>query len=292
MPTSFSWYVAISTTPHPSSSMVSMLCLGGCRQDDPLSAVDAHVGSHIFKQCIQHALATKTRLLVTHQLHLLKHADWIICMDRGEVVEQGTFGELMQMDRILATMLKDTNHPAGVHTAGTGQEGGEEEKMGRDKECDVPQGEASLHGGLMSEEERVVGGVASSVYLSYLRAAGGLMMALGIGMVLASKEMSRVGYVGCTAAQSFPRLMGGLYRADLWLAAWIKDTFNSSIRFYIGIFVGLGVVQLVLSVMNGIAQAVATSKAASTLHARAVHRVLRAPSSFFDTTPLGRIVNR
>jgi ATP-binding cassette, subfamily C (CFTR/MRP), member 1 len=85
---------------------------------------------------------------------------------------------------------------------------------------------------------------------------------------------------------------GWLCRADLWLAAWIKDTFHRSIRFYIGIFVGLGAVYLVLSVMNGIGQAVATSKAASTLHAQAVHRVLRAPSSFFDTTPLGRIVNR
>jgi ATP-binding cassette subfamily C (CFTR/MRP) protein 1 len=164
--------------------------------------VDAHVGSHIFKQCIQHALATKTRLLVTHQLHLLKHADWIICMDRGEVVEQGTFAELMQMDRILATMLKDSKHPAGIHTAGPGQDGGEEE-MGRDKESDVPQGEASMHGGLMSEEERVVGGVASSVYRSYLRAAGGLMMALVIVMLLVSKEMSRVGYVGCTGVFSF-----------------------------------------------------------------------------------------
>ena len=156
--------------------------------------MDVHVGSHIFKQCIQHALATKTRVLVTHQLHLVKHADWIICMDRGEVVEQGTFAELMHMDRILATMLKDSNHPAAIHTP-PGQDGGEEE-MGLDKEGHVAPGEATMDDGLMSEEERVVGRVASSVYLSYLRAAGGLMVGLGIGMVLVSKETSRVGYVG------------------------------------------------------------------------------------------------
>ena len=156
--------------------------------------MDAQVGSHIFKQCIQHALATKTQVLVTHQLHLVKHADWIICMDRGEVVEQGTLANLMHMDRILATILKDTNHSAAIRTA-PGQGGGEEE-MGLDKEGHVAPGEATMDGGLMSEEERVVGGVASSVYLSYLRAAGGLMVGLGIGMVLVSKETSRVGYVG------------------------------------------------------------------------------------------------
>src|SRR3954454_11101459 len=113
MPTSSSWWVAML----PSFWLhVSNGWLAGW-QDDPLSAVDAHVGSHIFKQCIQHALAHKTRLLVTHQLHLLEHADWIICMDGGAIVEQGTFDELIQMDRIVATMVKESKHPTELHTA-------------------------------------------------------------------------------------------------------------------------------------------------------------------------------
>ena len=36
--------------------------------DDVLSAVDPHVGKHIFEKCILGALAGKTRVLVTHQL--------------------------------------------------------------------------------------------------------------------------------------------------------------------------------------------------------------------------------
>ncbi len=44
--------------------------------DDPLSAVDAHVGEHIFHQCIHgQVLAGKTRLLVTHHLHVLPQCD-------------------------------------------------------------------------------------------------------------------------------------------------------------------------------------------------------------------------
>lgn len=52
--------------------------------DDPLSAVDAHVGSHIFEKCIgpksRLARQRATRILVTHQVHFLKEADWLIVL--------------------------------------------------------------------------------------------------------------------------------------------------------------------------------------------------------------------
>lgn len=50
--------------------------------DDPLSAVDSHVGAHIFSKCIgptgRLAQSKATRVLVTHQVHFLKDADWLI----------------------------------------------------------------------------------------------------------------------------------------------------------------------------------------------------------------------
>lgn len=52
--------------------------------DDPLSAVDAHVGNHLFSECIgpngKLARHGATRVLVTHQVHFLKEADWIVVM--------------------------------------------------------------------------------------------------------------------------------------------------------------------------------------------------------------------
>lgn len=52
--------------------------------DDPLSAVDAHVGLHLFNDCIgpNSLLAREqaTRILVTHQVHFLKEADWIVIL--------------------------------------------------------------------------------------------------------------------------------------------------------------------------------------------------------------------
>lgn len=163
------------------------------RQDDPLSAVDAHVGSHIFKRCIQQALAQKTRLLVTHQLHLLEHADWIICMDGGSIVEQGTFDELIHMDGIVATMIKEANHPTQVQTAGQALHG--QEEMVHDKKSgeEIPQHMSGTRSGLITVKERAIGGVSLDVYRSYLQAAGGMMVAMVVVVLLVSKEMSCVG---------------------------------------------------------------------------------------------------
>lgn len=52
--------------------------------DDPLSAVDAHVQSHLFNDCIRPkgflARQNATRILITHQIHFLKDADWIVVL--------------------------------------------------------------------------------------------------------------------------------------------------------------------------------------------------------------------
>lgn len=64
--------------------------------DDPLSAVDAKVGRHIFMDCICGFLRHKTRILVTHQLQYLKGADHVVVMDKGTVVYEGSYEEFTQ----------------------------------------------------------------------------------------------------------------------------------------------------------------------------------------------------
>ncbi|CAH0557995.1 unnamed protein product [Brassicogethes aeneus] len=62
--------------------------------DDPLSAVDTHVGRYLFDERISRHLMDKTRVLITHQLQYLKTADHIIVLDEGRIADQGTFEEL------------------------------------------------------------------------------------------------------------------------------------------------------------------------------------------------------
>lgn len=57
--------------------------------DDPLSAVDAHVGKHMFEECIAKYLKGKTRILVTHQLQYLQAVDRIIVLKDGAIEAEG-----------------------------------------------------------------------------------------------------------------------------------------------------------------------------------------------------------
>ncbi|ULT79398.1 hypothetical protein L3Y34_010197 [Caenorhabditis briggsae] len=78
--------------------------------DDPLSAVDSHVGKHIFENVISSAtgcLATKTRILVTHGLTYLKHCDKVIVLKDGTISEMGTYQELMNSNGAFAEFLEE-----------------------------------------------------------------------------------------------------------------------------------------------------------------------------------------
>lgn len=66
--------------------------------DDPLSAVDAQVGKNLLENVIGRngylANSKATRILVTHQVHLLQEADHILILDQGRAVQQGSYIEL------------------------------------------------------------------------------------------------------------------------------------------------------------------------------------------------------
>ncbi|XP_023310959.1 multidrug resistance-associated protein 4 [Anoplophora glabripennis] len=87
--------------------------------DDPLSAVDTHVGRHLFNECIVNYLKDKTRILVTHQLQYLKKADLIIVINEGKIEAQGTFDELsnskMDFTKLLAVADETTEKTVEKH---------------------------------------------------------------------------------------------------------------------------------------------------------------------------------
>lgn len=77
--------------------------------DDPLSAVDAHVGKHLFDEVIgpRSKLAQNTtRILVTHQVHFLKEADTVVIVENGRITRQGTYDELANSDLDFAKLLQ------------------------------------------------------------------------------------------------------------------------------------------------------------------------------------------
>uniref|UniRef100_A0A8C9ZZ17 ATP-binding cassette, sub-family C (CFTR/MRP), member 12 n=1 Tax=Sander lucioperca TaxID=283035 RepID=A0A8C9ZZ17_SANLU len=75
--------------------------------DDPLSAVDAHVGKHIFEECIKKELQGKSVILVTHQLQYLEYCDDILVLEDGEVLEAGNHRTLMKADGRYAQLISN-----------------------------------------------------------------------------------------------------------------------------------------------------------------------------------------
>ncbi|KAG7239593.1 hypothetical protein INR49_028745, partial [Caranx melampygus] len=73
--------------------------------DDPLCAVDAHIGKHIFEECIKKDLQGKSVILVTHQLQYLEFCDEVLVLKDGSVLETGNHLDLMKMDRHYAELI-------------------------------------------------------------------------------------------------------------------------------------------------------------------------------------------
>ncbi|VTJ83520.1 Hypothetical predicted protein [Marmota monax] len=76
--------------------------------DDPLSAVDVHVGKQLFEKVIGSSglLKNKTRILVTHNLTLLPHVDFIVVMESGRVAQMGTYEELLSKTQNIHNLLQ------------------------------------------------------------------------------------------------------------------------------------------------------------------------------------------
>ncbi|XP_075982875.1 ATP-binding cassette sub-family C member 4-like [Anticarsia gemmatalis] len=170
--------------------------------DDPLSAVDTHVGKHLVSECVMGLLRFSTRILVTHQLHHLKGADKLIILNNGEIQTQGHFEEVSRSP-LFAELMDEEEEPDQAprkylrqrtmsiqsHTSTiTGAEGG----------FDTLEDE--------TEEEEVTGTgrVTAAVYKQYFRAGSGwcLMLTTIAGIILAQ------------LVTSF---------SDLWLTYWMNN---------------------------------------------------------------------
>lgn len=236
--------------------------------DDPLSAVDAHVGRHIFDNAILGLLKDKCRILATHQLWVLSRCDRVIWMDGGKIQAVDTFANLMASHAGFQTLMETTaveeSHD-GEEAAVTEEKTAEVKKDKKKKKKRAP--------GLMQAEERAVASVPWSVYGDYVRASGSILVA---PLVIFSLILSQ----------------GANIMTSLWLSYWTSDKFGLSSGTYIGIYAGLGTFQAVLMFVFSIELTIFGTNASKTLLREAVTRTLRAPMSFFDTTPLGRITNR
>ena len=235
--------------------------------DDPLSAVDAHVGRHIMDNAICGLLKDKCRILATHQLHVLHRCDRIIWMEEGAVRIVDTFDNLMANEEDFRKMMATTAVEDKKEEVDDEDEQEDEKKGAQKKKGKKPAG------ALMQAEERAVKSVSVKIYMAYIRAAGSVWVAPLIIFLLILSQ-------------------GANISTSLWLSWWTSNKFGYSRGEYIGVYASLGFSQALMMFVFSVSLTVFGTRASKLMLHNAVTRVLRAPMSFFDTTPLGRITNR
>ncbi|CEQ41587.1 SPOSA6832_03323, partial [Sporobolomyces salmonicolor] len=256
-------------------------CVAQVLLDDVLSAVDAHVGHHIFSEAIQGVLKDKTRI-VYHAFSpqpqatdanltfvYLPQADLVVVMENGRIVERGHFAELMKSGGAFSRFARDF----GVDD----QEKKEEEdtdappKKGKEGEGKAATGKAGK--ALQQKEEQASGNIGFKVWRQYAQAANGFIT------------------VPCLVLSLF--LMGASQvLSNFALTWWQTGDFGLGQSSYIGLYAGLGISTAVFTFLVGVAAVYFGTIASRRLHHSALARVVRAPMSLFDTTPVGRILNR
>lgn len=236
--------------------------------DDPLSAVDAHVGKHIMDNAICGLLKGKARVLATHQLHVLHRVDRIVWMKEGGIHKIATFPDLMANDEEFQKLMETT---ASADEKEEGDKIDEDEV--EDEKKDQRKKTKKKPGALMQQEERAVNSVGTEVYTEYVRASGSILVAPLVIFLLVIAQ-------------------GANIMTSLWLSYWTSSKWHLKLGVYIGAYAALGVVQALLQFAFSVTLTVYGTKASKVMMNRAMYRVLRAPMSFFDTTPLGRITNR
>ncbi|KAJ7728028.1 multidrug resistance-associated ABC transporter [Mycena olivaceomarginata] len=238
--------------------------------DDPLSAVDSYVGKAILEDCILHGpLADRTRILVTHALHVLDKTDYIYVMDNGIIKEQGTYETLMKEGVVFSQLMEEYgNLDHAPEHASTGK--GVKAAMVAHEEKTAETAPA-----LMQIEERNTGAVTFETYGKYLKHAGTLVWAPIILLLLVFFKLLKA--------------IGNSLFLGFWTSSSIRGFHQGD---YMAVYAGLAFGHALFVSLTSFAFTLAGLTASLSLFKNALAHVLGSPLSFFDTTPMGRILSR
>ena len=290
--------------------------------DDPLSAVDAHVGKHIFEKVIgpRGLLRNKTRLLVTHGVSFLPQVDNILVMKDGSITESGSYNELLAQKGAFADFLVQYLSEK------------KEEELDPETESELEEIQKNLEKHLgKSNLQKQLAKTKTATAISDLAKTKGdnarsrntmnrllsesednNRMKPKVGQNLIEVEKSEVGGVSWKVYANYAKSVGlwaslvsmlflfsfqGFQVAgNIWLSRWSDDplasTQISTRNMYLSVYGVLGLMQGLCIMIGSLLLAIFTLNAAFKLHSTMLFRIMRSPMSFFETTPLGRILNR
>ncbi|KAF5370179.1 hypothetical protein D9757_010634 [Collybiopsis confluens] len=252
--------------------------------DDPLSAVDAHVGRSLFYGAIRSLVAEgRTVILVTHALHFLSDCDYIYTTDSGRIAEHGTYPDLIAQNGEFARLDKEFggNEPsAETRTQLVDAAAVKAMKSKTNRASREGAGVGKLEGKLMVKEKRTTGSLSLAVYKTYLSAGLGWLTIPSIALSILLMQGSQI-------VNSYTLVW---WEGSKYLAYDSRlKRFGWPFSLYEVLYAALGVFQACFTIILGFAIDIMSTFASKNLHNDGNRAVMYAPMSFFDTTPMGRI---
>ncbi|KAE8077824.1 hypothetical protein FH972_016350 [Carpinus fangiana] len=242
--------------------------------DDPFSAVDAHTSTSLFSEYIMEALSGKTVLLVTHQVDFLPAFHTILLMSDGEILQAAPYHHLLASSIEFQDLVNAHKKTAGSDRpadATAAQGGG---IFARDiRKTSVEKHKKGSKGDqLIKQEDREIGDMGFKPYLKYLNQNKGFLY-------FSIASLSHLIFVASQISQ------------NSWMAANVENPNVSTLRLIV-VYLLIAFSATLVLLSRSLASVALGLQSSKSLFSQLLNALFRAPMSFYDSTPLGRMLSR
>ncbi|CEP09787.1 hypothetical protein [Parasitella parasitica] len=287
--------------------------------DDCLSAVDAHTSKHIYKKCFKgDLLMGRTVILATHQVRLcLPGASFFIKIENGQVLGCDSVENLKANGELQKLLGAENQQEQEEEIEDIIDADNADADMALDKKTEAANK-------LVQEETSEKGQVKLKVYAKYLAVCGGWMFWIALVCSYVFARLLTFGEnwwlriwaasydeqaPGNTSLSSSPQhlllnskppaiqgvfdTLGAAVQKQNIFKAWVfEEHAPANVDYYIGIYIAICTAYILFDACRNILIYWGSIRGARRLFDSLLDRVIHAPMRFFDTTPVGRILNR
>ncbi|KAK9147330.1 hypothetical protein Scep_006087 [Stephania cephalantha] len=242
--------------------------------DDPFSAVDAHTATNLFNDYAMEALSGKTVLLVTHQVDFLPAFDSVLLMSAGEIRSAGPYNQLLAFSHEFRALVDAHKETAGSESANAVAPPQRPEISSGEVKKSSIQTEvlASTGNQLIKQEERETGDTGLRPYIQYLNQDKGFLFFV----------------IACVTHLAF---VIGQVLQNSWMASNVQKHHARKSELII-VYLVIGFVATIFLFIRSISIVSLGMQSSRSIFSQLQSSLFRAPVSFYDSTPLGRILSR